>query len=1151
MNLTHPRASSPHLPLLLGSFALLISGSLAKAANLLPDLTIERIGQTPYVKTGPLVGWSDGISGAVRPIPADLTDVVKLAASPTAVVAMKRDGTVVTFSGSSVEPGPVAVTNAKELAFTIYGPAALSENGVVWFWDSPTSTSYNPGTSFIHGLEGGYGHLLTLQGSGDVVAWLGANSYGEKNVPAGLNGTAIAVAAGGNHSMAIKQDGSVVAWGRNHKNQCNVPASLTGVRVKAIAGGLAHSLALKEDGTVVAWGDNSQGQTTVPVGLSDVREIHAGDYHSVAVTTAGRAIFWGKPQVLRGIPSFPAPKVGVMTASGSETFAGVEVPGHADFGNVAPGSQSHITFVLRNKGQTTAQITGISLVQPAPGFSVSLQPGLTSVAPGKTGLFTASYAPAASGPATATLRVKSSDPLRPEWDIVLTAGGYIGKPVATPLNLTTPEDTPLTIQLAGTDREGDFLRYSVLPPVPAGAGTVTLGSGAAGQAVFTPAKDFHGEATFTYLVNDGGSDSEPATVKIAVTPVNDPPVATYLPTTITAFSSGGSVPVYFRPPVFTDPEDGEIPVAMTWRNPAQAFSSGTVMFPETHTITVRGTDSAGATLTRSFTIKVYYRPMPGIQVSAPGMDTARSATFLEWNQSGFLNEAPTDLVGIKQIAYGRDHGFALKNDGSVVGWGAADLNQLAVPASVFQFPITKIACGWNHTLALTSTGKVLAWGPDNGALLVSSFTDIVDIAAGNGFSLGLKANGTIQVQISDGNQDVLIGYAREVSNAKAIAAGAQHVLALKTDGTVVAFGRNTEGQSSVPFGLSGVVAIAAGPYHSLALTSNGSVVTWGRMGDGALPPTVTGSFKSISAGWYHHLGKRSSGPLASWGRFAPGGTVLNPNLPGGAVPAEVSAATVMAAGNGRSGAALAPPPYVIDLGQVPLDAVVTRSVTVRPAPDRTLNVNAVERVSGNPRCTVDTTGMVSSIGQNQSTSFKVNFSPQSLGPSTAIVRILSNDPNESEVRIEFRAVGTLPDDYLAWAAAAGLNGSGTLEELEAVRFPDGLSNLMKFAFNLDPTRHDYRLLAPGSGTVGLPHISLEQQSGGPRFLRVEYLRRRSGSVSYRVEHSPSLGVTFQQIPITPEIFPIDEVWERAVVRQPIDPATAPKGFARVRVSFAN
>ena len=57
---------------------------------------------------------------------------------------------------------------------------------------------------------------------------------------------------GYNHNLALKSDGTVVAWGDNEYGQTNVPANLT--NVKSIAGGAGFSVALKNDGTLVEWG---------------------------------------------------------------------------------------------------------------------------------------------------------------------------------------------------------------------------------------------------------------------------------------------------------------------------------------------------------------------------------------------------------------------------------------------------------------------------------------------------------------------------------------------------------------------------------------------------------------------------------------------------------------------------------------------------------------------------------------------------------------------------------------------------------------------------------------------------------------------------------------------------------------------------------
>src|SRR5262245_44256566 len=94
-----------------------------------------------------------------------------------------------------------------------------------------------------------------------------------------------AIAAGSGHTVALKNDGTGVAWGKAYDGPdlvaVTVPAGLVGVT--AIAAGGSHTVALKNDGTVVAWGDNSAGQTNVPAGLVGVKAIAAGGYHSVAL----------------------------------------------------------------------------------------------------------------------------------------------------------------------------------------------------------------------------------------------------------------------------------------------------------------------------------------------------------------------------------------------------------------------------------------------------------------------------------------------------------------------------------------------------------------------------------------------------------------------------------------------------------------------------------------------------------------------------------------------------------------------------------------------------------------------------------------------------------------------------------------------------
>ena len=82
-------------------------------------------------------------------------------------------------------------------------------------------------------------------------------------MPAGLTGVT-AIAAGWGHSLALRVDGTVVAWGDNSWGQA--PAGLRGIT--AIAAGAFHSLALRADGTVAAFGYDGYGQNLMPAGLT-------------------------------------------------------------------------------------------------------------------------------------------------------------------------------------------------------------------------------------------------------------------------------------------------------------------------------------------------------------------------------------------------------------------------------------------------------------------------------------------------------------------------------------------------------------------------------------------------------------------------------------------------------------------------------------------------------------------------------------------------------------------------------------------------------------------------------------------------------------------------------------------------------------------
>jgi hypothetical protein len=162
----------------------------------------------------------------------------------------------------------------------------------VWAWGRNDfgQTNVPPKLIGVIAVAAGIQHSLALKYDGTVVAW-GSNEFGQATVPEGLRQVA-AIAAGEKHSLALKADGTVVVWGYNREKQCQVPADLP--KVKAIAAHTWYSLALTVDGKVVAWGrDAGHGALTIPADLADVIQISAGAGHNLALKRDGTVVAWG------------------------------------------------------------------------------------------------------------------------------------------------------------------------------------------------------------------------------------------------------------------------------------------------------------------------------------------------------------------------------------------------------------------------------------------------------------------------------------------------------------------------------------------------------------------------------------------------------------------------------------------------------------------------------------------------------------------------------------------------------------------------------------------------------------------------------------------------------------------------------------------
>jgi uncharacterized delta-60 repeat protein len=162
-------------------------------------------------------------------------------------------------------------------------------------------------------IAAGQNHSLALRADGRVSGW-GANEAGQASPPTGIF-PAIAIAAGGYHSLALQADGSVATWGRNDESQCSGASGLS--NLAAIAAGGFHSLALTRMGTVTAWGSDSLGQIRVPENLGGVVAIAAGGNFSVALKSDGNVVAWGDNS--SGQTEVPATATGIVAITAGST----------------------------------------------------------------------------------------------------------------------------------------------------------------------------------------------------------------------------------------------------------------------------------------------------------------------------------------------------------------------------------------------------------------------------------------------------------------------------------------------------------------------------------------------------------------------------------------------------------------------------------------------------------------------------------------------------------------------------------------------------------------------------------------------------------------------------------------------------------------
>jgi alpha-tubulin suppressor-like RCC1 family protein len=655
---------------------------------------------------------------------------------------------------------------------------------------------------------------------------------------------------------------------------------LFGKTIANVSSGSNHTIALCSDGTLAAWGDNTWGQlgdlsapiylavpaavTTAgtPIEGKTITAVSAGGVHNLVLCSDGMLAAWGN----NGTTNSRVPA--------AVTTTGTPLAGKTVIAIAAGDSHS---LVLCSDGTLAAM-----------GDNTNGQLGDNTTSSSQVPVAVTTAGTPLAGKTVTAIAAGGSHNLVLCSDGTLAAWGYGG---TLGNNSTVDSLVPVAVTTAGTPLAGKTVT------------AITAGGGFSLALCSDGTLAAWGDNTWGQLGNNSTANSlVPAVVPTAGTPLSGK--------TVTAISAGGAHTLALC-------SDGTLVV---WGFRGHPFP---------------GADSS------------YLNSLVPVSVATSG--------------------TPLAAKTVSSVNAGDYHSLALCTDGTLAAWGDNYYGELGnnsnkhsiVPVAVLVEPplsgktVIAVDAGYNHTLALCSDGTLSSWGiNDSGQLGNNDNRDrlvpvavttastplagktVVAIAAGASHNLTLCSDGTLASWGSNyygqlGNNSLTdsslptavttVGTPLAGKSVIAIAAGYFHNLALCSDGSLAAWGRNTEGQlgnnsassslvpvavttAGTPIAGKTVVAIAVGQTHSLVLCSDGTLAAWGLNSSGQLgnnstvaswvpvlvttagTPLAGRTVTAIAAEVAHNLVLCSDGTLVAWGGGGMGGHgILGNNTGGGSL----------------------------------------------------------------------------------------------------------------------------------------------------------------------------------------------------------------------------------------------------------------------------
>ncbi len=711
------------------------------------------------------------------------------------------------------------------------------------------------------------------------------------------------IAAGDSHSLLLKSDGTLWSFGGNEFGQLGTTANNATTNpnptpvqvltnVASVAAGASHSLALKNDGSLWAFGSNEFGQLGSPTNsgslvanpvptqvLSDVIAIAAGRFHSLALKSDGS--LWSFGLNVSG-------QLGTVTNSGTNSANPSPIQVLTNVVAIAAGG-SH-SLALRSDGKLWT--FGDNQFGQ---LGVATNVGTNAPNPTPQQVLTGATAVAAGIAHTTVLRIDGT-----VWSFGSNEFGQLGRPTNSGTN--NPNSSPVQVlggvkEIAAGDNHSLGLK---------GDGSVwSFGLNEFGQL---------GNATNSGSTSPNSSPTQVLTGIIEIAAGGSHTMAVESDGSLSTFGSNlqGQLGSATNSGTTTpNPAPIHALVGLYPSNPATAIAAGgrhSLVLRSDGTLLSFGSNEYGQLGNSVNSGTDVPNPQPvqvltDVKAIAAGTDhtMALKNDGTLWTfgsnlhgQLGFATNSGTTtpnpvatqvLDHVISIAAGGTHSLALKDDFTLWTFGDNEFGELgssvnmfggsanSTPAQVLT-GVTRISAGARHSLVLKSDNTLWTFGQNYEGQLGyfnnyettnpaphQVLTSVMAVAGGGFHTLALKTDGTLWTFGSNYRGELgteanyfkgLATYApaQVLSDVSAIAAGGAHTLALKTDGTLWTFGQNFRGQLGLgtsfatynpTLALNDVDEIAAGSEHSLVLKADGTVLAFGNNSDGQLGTSINSS----------------------------------------------------------------------------------------------------------------------------------------------------------------------------------------------------------------------------------------------------------------------------------------------------------------------